>query len=674
MESMRPILKIFVPFLIGLITFFVGIEYFKKINYTNLTLFLFWITLSLMGIYLLSRLAKKSWTIFHYMLWFSVAGLVVLINQPRNDPKHFSYSEAEIFEVVVDQVNQTSNANAKFIRSELSVKFTLKEQQKKPATGQILAYIDTATIKKIKPSDLILIQATPEEICNQGNPGEFDLKLFWKTKGFEHQWFLDSNDVVLLEKGNYRQGFFDRTRETVIAALSDKLNGDVFAVAIAILLGDKSYLHLELKDAFSGAGAMHLLAVSGLHVGMFMVILQWIFKVFGRRLPRWSRFAMILIILWIYAGITGFSPSVNRAVTMFSFVALGSILGRRYNSLDGLLASAMILLVINPNNLFDIGFQLSYLAMFGILLFSPLLEKSINLKNKGLKFVWSGTAVALAAQFTTFPLTLYYFHQFPNYFLLTNLGLMLISWFIMAIGLGLISLGSIPFLGSLISMAFVVIVSALIAFIQWISELPLAITQGFRVAFWELCLLYIAMALLLSSLYQRSKIWLYSSLIIFVFFLLHQSYQSVKDAQSEEFLILNSNDPTFFYRRGKNADLIVISNKKDIESKIQFAKRSLDVYYGVNTRIHCLARKNGSYQTEGIPISFVVKSALVHFQVNKNWFTYVFGDYFRETDLKQVRQVVTGPWIGAAAVQNYYENTPIWELKNRGAYSIDLRK
>jgi competence protein ComEC len=163
---------------------------------------------------------------------------------------------------------------------------------------------------------------------------------------------------------------------------------------MGILLGDKSYLNLELKDAFSGAGAMHLLAVSGLHVGIFLVILQWIFKTFGRKLPRWFRFLLIVAVLWLYAGITGFSPSVNRAVTMFSFVAMGTLLGRRYNSMDGLLASAMILLAIKPYYLFDIGFQLSYFAMLGIFLFSPLIERSLPIKKKWLQFIWSGTAVA----------------------------------------------------------------------------------------------------------------------------------------------------------------------------------------------------------------------------------------------------------------------------------------
>lgn len=669
---MRPILKLFLPFLVGVLVFFSLIESVQFKSSENLSFFLFWFFIVVFGLYFISYILKKSWSWPHYLLWFVAGGLLVLLNQSKTDAKHFSFATADYFEVKVDHIHRAKSKNSKFNRCDVSVQFAYNDYQKNAVVGSIMAYIDTAISNDLKPNDILLVQAVPEAIMNQGNPGEFDLKRFWKTKGFEYQWFLDESSVVLLEKGNYHQSFFDRVRERIVSNLSTKLDADIFALALGILLGDKSYLNLELKDAFSGAGAMHLLAVSGLHVGIFLVILQWLFKTFGRKLPRWLRFLLIVTILWFYAGITGFSPSVNRAVTMFSFVALGTVLGRRYNSMDGLLASAMVLLVVNPYYIFDIGFQLSYAAMFGIFLFSPILERSLFIKQSWLKFIWSGTAVALAAQLTTFPITLYYFHQFPNYFLITNLGLMLISGVIMAIGLGLITLGSLPFIGSFIALVFVVVVSILITFVQWVSELPFAITRGFRLEIWEVFLLYCALALMLLALNQKRKLLIYGSLVLLTFFVSFQSVQSVQDVHSREFLVLNNNDPTFFIRRGKMADLVVLSNKPDIESRMSFLKRALDIYYGVDTQLHIFNRKNGVIRAAEWPFSFELKNALVHIKSNDRVFTYFYGDFFREEDLIDANHVLTGPWLSVNVVDRLYVNTPIWELKKQGAFRIEM--
>ena len=672
MNGVRPIVKLFLPFLCGILSGFLLSHLLLESILTQLSFFFVCTIILGVGVYFLLSLLDRRWSAVQYVLWFLAGTSLVMMTQPKHDAKHFSKIQTEEFETTVLAVHQSNSKNSKFMRCELHVDYAYHEEQKIETTGKIIAFIDTAASKNLKATDRLLISARLEPIKNQSNPGEFNLQLFWKTKGFEYQWFLSEFDVLLLEEGSYHQSFFDRLRTGIVDVLYKKLDGDVFAVALGILLGDKSYLNLELKDAFSGAGAMHLLAVSGLHVGIFLVILQWLFKTFGRKLPRWIRFLLIVSILWLYAGITGFSPSVNRAVTMFSFVALGTVLGRRYNSMDGLLASAMILLAINPFYLFDIGFQLSYSAMIGIFLFSPLIERSLYVKQKWLRFLWSGTAVALAAQLTTFPLTLYYFHQFPNYFLVTNLGLMLISGVMMAIGLGLISLGSIPLLGTGVALLFVLIVTALITFVEWVSNLPYAITRGFRLELWEMLLLYLGIGLLLYALYQKRKSALYMGLGVFSFFVIFQSAQAIHDEQSSELIVLNSNDPSFFLRRGKNADLIVLSNKPDIEARLNFVKRSLDVYFGVDTKIHCHERKRGSIELSESDISFELKNALIHIQLGASAYTYCYGDYYKADDLIPAKQVFTGAWVNVNSLSQFFNPNTIWELKDKGSFRIAL--
>ena len=672
MLNNKPILKIFLPFIMGLLA---ALSLVTQIDSHIPSHILYWFIYAIvltMGTMLVLSFFNRNRSLLHVFTWFLGGFVLSMQANITQDPKHFSHLEAETYEARIDQINLTNTKKSKFVRCEMNMLFAYDAFEKHEVNGKILAFIDTTAFGDFKLEDVVLFNAIPLAIKNQGNPGEFDLQLFWRTKGFTHQVFLGLEDVTFKTSGNYRAGLFDRMKSSIVKTLDLHLKGDVFAVAMGILLGDKSYLNLELKDAFSGAGAMHLLAVSGLHVGIFLVILQWLFKTFGRRVPRWLQFGLILIILWTYAGITGFSPSVNRAVTMFSFVALGTLTGRRYDSINGLIASAMILLAINPYFLFDIGFQLSYSAMFGIFLFSPLIERSLYIKQKWLKFIWSGTAVALAAQLTTFPLTLYYFHQFPNYFLITNLGLMVISGVMMAIGLGLITLGNIPALGTAVALLFVVTITALIAFVEWISKLPNAITTGFRLALWEVALLYLAIGLLLLGLYSARKIWIYGSILALIFFIGFESFQSIRDAKTAEILVINANDPTFFIRRGNQGDLLVVSNKENIEEKTTFLKRALDVYYGIDTKLHFVARKNGSITTSLPGLELYAKPALIHLKMDNKTYTLIYGDYFKDQDLMAAEMFIGGPWVNQDIISAVTSKKKIWMLKDRGAFTIKI--
>lgn len=670
MSANKPILKVFLPFLMGLVGALLFVLHHDKSVPSSLIFLMIYGLIFLLGTSLILAIFKKSKSVVHLTAWFLAGGILGMNANLAQDPNHFSKTSAETFEASIAQIHLTNSKTSKFVRCELNMLFAYKGLEKHEVTGKLLAFVDTAAFGDFKPNDILILNTIPLAIKNQGNPGEFDLQLFWRTKGFTHQVFLNIEDLTFKASGNYRAGIFDRMKSSIVNTLDLHLKDDVFAVAMGILLGDKSYLNLELKDAFSGAGAMHLLAVSGLHVGIFLVILQWLFKTFGRRVPRWLQFGLILIILWTYAGITGFSPSVNRAVTMFSFVALGTLTGRRYDSINGLIASAMILLAINPYFLFDIGFQLSYSAMFGIFLFSPLIERSLYIKHKWVKFIWSGTAVALAAQLTTFPLTLYYFHQFPNYFLVTNLGLMVISGVMMAIGLGLITLGNVPALGTAVALLFVVTITALIAFVEWISKLPNAITSGFRLALWEVALLYLALGLLLLGLYSARKIWVYASVFTLIFFIGFESFQSIRDAKTTELLVINANDPTFFIRRGNQGDLLVVSNKENIEEKTTFLKRALNVYYGIDTKLHFVTRKNGSITTSLSGLEFYAKPALIHLKMDDKTYTLIYGDYFKDQDLMDAEMFLGGPWVNQDIISAVASSKKIWMLKDRGAYSI----
>ena len=179
----------------------------------------------------------------------------------------------------------------------------------------------------------------------------------------------------------------------------------------ALVVGDKSELEVELKQGFSIAGAMHVLAVSGLHVGIIYKVLEFLFNLLFRN-KKYQRLQaiIILIVLWSYAFITGLSPSVLRAVWMFSFIVIANLKLSHPNVYNTLAASAFFILVMNPNYLFHVGFQLSYIAVLGIVSIYPLLYRLLKSNNRFLNAVWGLTVVSIAAQISTFPIALYYFH------------------------------------------------------------------------------------------------------------------------------------------------------------------------------------------------------------------------------------------------------------------------
>jgi competence protein ComEC len=179
-------------------------------------------------------------------------------------------------------------------------------------------------------------------------------------------------------------------------------------------------------------------------MGLILTMLIFFFSRFPKWISKYRATVLALLIIWFYALITGFSPSVFRAVVMFSMLTLAKISGRDYNPINVLAASAFVLVICDPVLVFDLGFQLSYLAMLGIFVVYPSIKKALYFKSKILRWIWEGTSVALAAQLFTFPLVLYCFHQFPNYFLLSNIGLMVFTNIILVVGVLFIVLHKIP--------------------------------------------------------------------------------------------------------------------------------------------------------------------------------------------------------------------------------------
>ncbi len=248
---------------------------------------------------------------------------------------------------------------------------------------------------------------------------------------------------------------------------------DVQAVVSALTIGEKTDLTPELKAMYSAAGVSHVLALSGLHVGILSCILLWLFYPLtylkhGRKILAF----LVVCLLWLFAFISGLSSSVVRAVVMYSLYTFASFCSEeRFSGMHSLVLAAFLMLIYNPFFLFDISFQLSFTAVFSILAFYPLFSRWLCIKNCVLRYVWNTLSLSVSAQLGTLPFILYYFGSFPTYFLLANLVVVILAGGILMLTLVALCVASVPMVGSTVMTLLEWCTSVLNESTRWVQQL-----------------------------------------------------------------------------------------------------------------------------------------------------------------------------------------------------------
>lgn len=448
-------------------------------------------------------------------------------------------------------------------------------------------YVKGSEIPKL--DDVLEVKTEVIRIENKGNPGEFDLKTYWKTKGLYGMFFMESKDfhVVRTLECSYLTQSIRIAQQLCLDILSKHLTGQELGIAQALILGDKSMLDNEIRSAFTATGSMHILAVSGLHIGLILQLLLTLIKLGAKWVNRSTAILFVILLLWFYALMTGFSPSVIRAVFMFSVLTLTQMKGLQTSSINSLFFTAFIIVLWKPMYLFDIGFQLSYLAMLGIFLFYSKIANIWKPRNKILYYLWEGTAIGFAAQVATTPLTLYYFHQFPNFFAIANLGLMGLSSIVLGAGIFILVTHKIPLLGKLNGIILLYAVYWMFRLIQWIETWPGALVYGFELEiFFIPLLLFNASILLLGE--HKKHYWTINGLH-FLCILGWISHQRFINASSTHFCILNENKLTLILKKGERSWCFYDSENPQ---KIEFSAMNYQKLYPSNMRYISIRNKN----------------------------------------------------------------------------------
>lgn len=442
------------------------------------------------------------------------------LHRENNYPNHFSHlmSPRPIHQVdvVLSEKLKTTAKNYRFVAQ-------VKCIDQKSCFGKLIVLckktdFDNKTISVGSRLSIIgqLYTAQP-----QMNPGSFDYWEYLQLKNIYGQMFASGTNTVLLPQPEIDLFYWaNQIRQRAMNELQKSgIDTQVAQVLAALTVGQQQEISPEIMHDYQSAGVVHILSVSGLHVGFIVLFLGFILKFLPKnQKTRWLKLMVILLSLWGFALLAGLSASVVRSVTMYSFVAVALHLKRRTNIFHTLLVSLLLILLVAPTLLFDVGLQLSYTALFFILWLQPVFEQWFTSKNKIVRYFWQITTVSLAAQIGTLPLSLYYFHQFPGLFLLANLVVIPMIGLIMAVGVPIMivaALGWVPKVGlELIS----TLIQALNAFIKTIARADEYVFRNIPFNFWMLWAAYLAILCAVWALkkpvYPRIR-WVLASIIIF---------------------------------------------------------------------------------------------------------------------------------------------------------------
>lgn len=601
MKTARTALKLTLPFILGIL---IG-DWLQMPFIIALTI---WTTafLSLLVLVYSGRLLSyfRKWIGVAMMITFFTSGMLSMSTYlPTYDDQHYSHHllPGDQLLLKVDDFQQ-GNGNYDKVIGELV--YRIYGKQKQPITGKLLCYINTED-EKLNIGDQLLLKATLQPIESSNNPGGFDQAKFWKYKQIYHMAFATKNNYKLVQKDYEFNTFWANLRATFITQLEERLTGRNKGLAVALAMGQKSLLEKETNTAFANAGAMHVLAVSGLHVGILMGIVQWICFQFAFLRKRNTYILIGIIVVWSFAFLTGGSPSVLRAALMFSLLAFGQLKGVSFFSLNSLIFAALFLLILNPLYLFNIGFQLSFLAMLGISLFYKSIQGLLFIKNKIIRWFWQGTALGIAAQIGTLPLTLYYFNQFPNYFILSNIGLMVFAFLALAAVILFLITYAIPYVSDVVAWITDTIFSLLHEFIDFINTLPVPVSQGFKIYLWQVLLAY-GLILILWWAHKEKKftIWKYTAMALFVVALV-LVFQRTQNWSENRFIVFNDRYQIVLYKEGQKIVVFYDQAAKGKEDKIAFIADGYQRAVGGELSYHVMpsfsAPKNAlAVQTENL--------------------------------------------------------------------------
>ncbi len=440
----------------------------------------------------------------------------------------------------------------------------------KETNGKLLAYFPKENLDKLPQiGDVIYFKTQINQISPPSNPQQFDYKSYLNRKGINHQAYISINQFTIEGSKNSFYRTAQNIRSLFIANLRKSgLQEKELSIISALLLGDKQSLSQEAKESYSKAGAMHVLAVSGLHVGIVLYLLTYLFNfIFGKSKNTFIKTVLTILFIWAFAFVTGLSISVLRSAVMFSFIAAGSVLKHKISIFNTLALSAFVILLINPLFVFDVGFQLSYAAVIGIIVIHPKIYNLLYVKNKILDYAWSITVVSIAAQISTFPISIYYFHQVPIYALLSNLFVISLATILLILGIISIVISFIPQLLFIVYWLLYPVIFTLNFIIKTIADFPFATINSLHISIFEVSILYAFIVITFVYFTTKKTIHLNISLGLLALLFLSDHIENYHLKHKTDFYIYNVKNQLAINITNSNTNELKLSSNDDYDKK-----------------------------------------------------------------------------------------------------------
>ncbi|MBK7173563.1 MAG: ComEC family competence protein [Bacteroidales bacterium] len=419
----------------------------------------------------------------------------------------------------------------------------------KACSGNVLIYLSKdSAIQLPSYGDILFIGKRPVEVAPPSNPGSFNYRKYLESKGIYHQVYLTGKEWIIVQKNSSLslKSAAVSIRDYLLNILKNTdLKGEEFGVAATLILGYDDELDYSTRKEYSSAGVVHILGISGLHVGIIYLVLNMMLGFLDRiRHGKYIKLVLILVLIWFYAFITGLSPAAQRAAAMFTFVVLGNTGKRNVHIINSLATSAFFLLLMDPYLITNIGFQFSYLSVCGIVLIYEYVYRIWQPKSWWIDKIWSLTAMSLVAQWVTFPLSLYYFHQFPVYFLPANLLVIPLSNLVIYSGMGVLATSFIPWLCNIIALITSYMVTALNGIAHFIDSLPYSLVPNLYLTMPRMLLIYGCIIAISSSLILKRKTYFKIAFCLWTAFCLLSTFDNLKFMHQNKIVVYHINKHT----------------------------------------------------------------------------------------------------------------------------------
>lgn len=685
-----PFIRLIVPLILGVISELIwGLNslYILDVGliFTLLSLFVFFYKYNIKYRWLFGGLVYVS----IYFLSFSLA----INNREINDEKHLS-NYLEYGNKYIARIIDAPVEKEKSIQLRLEILKILNDS-KIDVNGHIIAYVRKDSIsEKLFYGDEIIFQSQLKDVEEAKNPYQFNYKKFLANNNIYQQAFIKSSQWKKIDskKGNILKYYALKSRMKLLKQFKSEIKDeDNFAVGSALILGYKDRLDKELLMVYSSAGAMHVLAVSGLHVGIIYFVLNFFLGFLDNsKRGKYLKAIILILFLWCYALITGMSPSVLRSATMFSFIIVGGVLNRPVSIYNSLGASAFLLILLDPLIITKVGFQLSYLAVLGIVYLQPKIKSMLYVKHWLLRKVWEITCVSLAAQIATFPLGLYYFHQFPNLFFVSNLVVIPMAAAILYAGILFFILQPFgPF------ELFTWVLDIFLSFLNWsvrmVDSIPISLTYGIHITGKELLLMYVAILFFVLLMYfkkfKHALIFCLSTILILVSF----GIRKKENANTKQIVLYHVNGESVYNCiDGKNNVLISSKEVMNNEPLLRFnvkqywffrgyedATQFVELDSNITTNEFKYCQRFLAFHNERVDI--IKHNNDIELSENKT--ILIKGDNFLDVKKMDIhfknKQVILDGSLSYKKdkfLKNYLDKAGInvWSIKQQGAFVLNL--